>query len=173
MTKIVLKEPTASDEAAVWAYRQEFLNADDSMDGTSYLAQMTDYAAWLAHLSLYTSSETVPAGHVPGIVWLAFLDERLVGIINLRYELSSYLANYGGHIGYSIRPSERKCGYGTQLLAAVLPLARQAGLDRVLVTCNDTNIGSQKIIEKNGDILEDKRLDPHDQRLTRRYWIAL
>ena len=100
-------------------------------------------------------------------------DRTIVGMLNFRKELNDYLLNYIGHIGYSVALSKRRQGLGTVMLQLALIEAKKFGLDKVLITCTDDNIASIGVIENNGGVLEDKRIDPGDQKLTRRYWITL
>lgn len=92
----------------------------------------------------------LPQGWVPYATFWLIDEGEFVGELHLRYELTNYLKNYGGHIGYTIRPSQRKKGYGKQLLALALPEIKALGYSRVLITCDETNIASKKIIEANG-----------------------
>ena len=92
-------------------------------------------------------------------------------MIDIRHRLNEYLLQFGGNIGYSVRPSQRRKGYATEMLALALEECRKLGLDRALVTCDKTNIGSAKTIQKNGGILENEVLE--GDRITQRYWIAL
>lgn len=95
-----------------------------------------------------------PGRYLDQVRWLAEADEYL-GQISLRPELASeYLLAYGGHIGYSIRPSRRRQGFGTQALTLALEAAALLGLRRVLVTCDSDNLGSRLIIERNGGVFE-------------------
>jgi predicted acetyltransferase len=84
-----------------------------------------------------------------------------------------FLAQWGGHIGYVVRPAFRRHGYATQMLRQSLPIARTVGLKRVLVTCDDTNIGSARVIERCGGILQNKLPGPDGQPPKRRYWIEM
>jgi predicted acetyltransferase len=94
------------------------------------------------------------------VFWLIGQGEYL-GQTSIRPQLSSrYLLTYGGHIGYSIRPSRRQQGYGTKILALALAEARQLGLERVLITCNSDNLPSKKIIEHNGGRFESSMAMP-------------
>lgn len=102
--------------------------------------------------------------------WIAD-GQTYLGAISLRHALNDLLLNAGGHIGYGVRPSARRRGVATWALGAVLPSARDLGLDRVLVTCADDNVPSARTIERNGGVLEDVRMT--ELGLTRRYWIAL
>jgi predicted acetyltransferase len=82
-----------------------------------------------------------------------------------RHGLNDYLFEQGGHIGYSVRPSARRRGFAGDALRDALPIARELGISRVLITCDETNVGSRRTIEKNGGIYEDSR------KGKRRYWI--
>jgi predicted acetyltransferase len=95
-----------------------------------------------------------------------------IGRVNIRFRLTEDLRLWGGHIGYAIRPSFRKRGFGRQILAMAVPVARQAGLRRLLLTRLDTNLGSIRIIEANGGKLAETGPHPlHREQLVRRYWI--
>jgi predicted acetyltransferase/catechol 2,3-dioxygenase-like lactoylglutathione lyase family enzyme len=130
-------------------------------------ANFDEYVAM--ELAKETDSE---AGYVPQTEFWLVVGEDYVGRISLRHHLNEKLALFGGHIGYEVRPSMRQRGYGTLMCRLVLDHARALNLNRVLITCDDDNIGSQKIIEANGGILQDK-IDNGRESLTRRYWIAL
>lgn len=110
------------------------------------------------------------AGFVPQTDYWLIADGVYAGRIGLRHRLNSALQRFGGHIGYQIRPTMWRKGYGKLQLQLLLPKAWQLGLKRVLITCDDDNIGSYKIIEGNGGVLIDK-VDNGRGVLTRRYWI--
>ena len=97
--------------------------------------------------------------------------DQWIGKLTLRTALDERFLRSGGHIGYEIRPSQRRHGYGTALLRLGLEKARERGLRRVLLTCTETNIGSRKIIEANGGLLENAVLVDGVKKL--RYWIDL
>lgn len=128
------------------------------------------FATYVAEL---VASEHTPRR--PGLVtdtyrWIVEGDEYL-GAISFRHELTEYLENFGGHIGYGIRPSARRRGLATWALARTLETARGRGYERVLVTCHDDNVASARTIERNGGVLEDTRAN--GDALMRRYWIPL
>jgi len=83
--------------------------------------------------------------------------DEYLGRLAIRHRLTPHLLEYGGHIGYDIRPSARRRGHATAMLGASLPWARELGIDPVLVTCDNDNVGSRKVIEGNGGVLEDRR----------------
>lgn len=113
--------------------------------------------------------EKYGSNHVPSVVYLAVRekDDQLVGIMDFRRKLNPYLLNYGGNIGYSVRPSERGKGYAAQMLQLVLPKCRAAGESRVLITCEKDNIASRKTILRAGGRLE------NTLETAGRYWIDL
>ena len=164
--------PTCDDAVRVMAYREEFLEHGDSLDGTAGLAGAERYEDWFAAWRDNGSEETVRPGLVPATTYLA-VDEagELVGMIDLRHRLNDYLLQFGGHIGYSVRKSRRRRGFATEMLALVLEEARKLGLDRVLVTCDKENTASARTIEKNGGVLENEVAE--GGRMTRRYWVTL
>ena len=84
-------------------------------------------------------------------------DEEVVGRISLRHTLTPWLLEVGGHIGYAVRPTARRRGHATTALGLMLRVAAERGIDPVLVTCDDDNVGSRRVIEANGGVLEDVR----------------
>jgi predicted acetyltransferase len=106
------------------------------------------------------------------VLWLVD-DDEYIGNISIRHELTEHLLNVGGHIGYIVAPKHRKKGYGTKILELGLKKAAKLGLKRVLVTCNDTNVASARIIEKNGGVLENKVFDSEQKNWKKRYWIDI
>ena len=104
--------------------------------------------------ALGEASRATSGWYVDIVLWLVVGKEYL-GQVSLRPELSTnYLVQFGGHIGYSIRPTMRRCGFGQRILALALDRARNLGLHRVLVTCDSDNVASRKIIERNGGTFE-------------------
>lgn len=173
MHELHLSRPSLADVAAIAEYKAEMLANGDSLDGGAFLEDYDDIAAWIELTEMYENEDTVPDGHVPGSVFLAYRksDGRLVGLINLRHYLNDFLFRNFGHIGYSVRPSERRKGYATEMVNWVLNEARKYDIDSVLITCAKDNIGSAKTIIANGGMLE-KEVEGGD-RITQRYWIAL
>ena len=108
-------------------------------------------------------------GWVPASAFWLVEKGEVIGMVSLRHTLNENLLKIGGHIGYGIRPSNRNKGYGTKILELALKEAKKLGIEKVLVSCDDDNIGSIKVIEKNGGILENKIVD--ERKLKRRYWI--
>jgi predicted acetyltransferase len=114
---------------------------------------------------------TVTGDRVPATFLAAWVDGDLVGRVSIRHRLNDYLALYGGHIGYSVVPWQRRRGYATEMLRQALVIARSVGIDRVLVTCSEGNLFSAKAIEACGGQLEAVIDLPGDDEPLRRYWI--
>lgn len=175
MDKLILIKPITSFADQIVSYRQEFLDCGSSMDGCGSLRCMPDPNDWLDQVKLYSSKNTVPEDKVQSTQFICIResDNRLVGMIQVRHYFNEYLEKYAGNIGYSIRPSERRKGYGTRMLRLVLPFCREIGLDRILIACLDTNDGSRKIILANGGIYDSTVFEPDKQVNLERYWITL
>ncbi len=116
----------------------------------------------------------LPEHYVPSYDFFAVDGDKFIGVINIRVRLTDNLLRYGGHIGYAINPKYWRMGYGKELLKLGLDYARKIiQEDKILITCDDDNIGSYKIIEANKGVLENKveNLEDGERFITRRYWI--
>ncbi|HEY6738865.1 MAG TPA: GNAT family N-acetyltransferase [Actinopolymorphaceae bacterium] len=98
-----------------------------------------------------------PQGFVPSTTLWYVDGSEYLGRLAIRHRLTPFLLEEGGHIGYDVRPSARRRGYATAMLAAALPFCVRLGIDPALVTCDDDNIASRKVIEANGGVFEDQR----------------
>ncbi len=125
-------------------------------------------------LNKWAANETDEAykkGLVPSTLYFLVHKKRILGAIHFRHELNDDMLLNGGHIGYGIRPSERRKGYATNMLAMLLDDIRSKGYKKVLITCDDENIGSVKTIENANGVLHDKT--EFEGVVTRRYWVNL
>ena len=141
---IRLIEPTDELRAEFLAMGQECLSAGD----TRYKSEIEDFEAYLNNVKKYALGTNLPPDHVPSDTFWLVRERRIIGRSGLRHRLNSNLEDVGGHIGYDIRPSERRKGYGTLILELTLEKAKNLGLKRVLVTCDTDNTASAKIMRK-------------------------
>lgn len=131
----------------------------------------TDFATFVQNLKDKASGKNLPDGYVPCSVFWLVQENRFLGWVDIRHQLTPHLLEFGGHIGYDIRPSERGKGYGTSMLKLALEKTKELGIKDVLITCNAHNIGSKKIIETNGGVLENIR--EKNSEKTMRYRISV
>jgi len=135
---------------------------------------LRDPQASLARERDFARGRNLPPGYVPSSTyWLVRDGRRVVARSSLRHRLNPHLEHEGGHIGYSVRPSEQRRGYGTAVCRLTLEKARTLGLERVLITCDEDNVASARIIETNGGRLENTVRARETGKLKRRYWIDL
>lgn len=104
--------------------------------------------------------------------WLTSEDDRILGIVNIRHGLTEFLRKSGGHIGYGIRPSERRKGYATAILQLALEKAKEIGIQEALVVCDADNEGSMKTILNNGGIQDTDHIEENGN-VVKRFWIGL
>jgi len=173
MEILELVVPTIEYKEQVMAYKAEMLENHDSFDGCNGLGKVETYEEWLDF-----RGREEKKGWTPSHTWLAVRrsDGRVVGIVNYRSPLTDFLLQYGGNIGYCIRPSERRKGYAKEMLRLTLEECRKAGEKKVLVTCDKGNLGSERTILANGGVLENEVEDKvglGETGTIQRYWITI
>lgn len=173
MKELKLIIPSKEYEEQAKEYIQEFIDYNSKIHGVSSLNKYLDnYDEWLTKLEkdrhIKSSEERVPS---ETFMLIRESDNKLLGIINIRLDLNSTLLQHGGHIGYGIRPTERKKGYNSYQLFQALVFCNKKNIKKVLITCDKNNIASAKSIQKFDGILENEIIDPTDGELIQRYWI--
>lgn len=133
-----------------------------------------DFHALLLKLEENSRGIGIPAGFVTNTTfWLVRDNSEVIGVSNLRHELTNRLRMEGGHIGYGIRPSQRRRGFGSEILRLSLKEAKNIGLSEVLVTCGKKNAASAAIILRNDGVLCDEEFVEDYGDVVQRYWITL
>lgn len=173
MNTLKLLIPTIEYADDIMQFRQEILEANDadSFAGCGDLKNCEIMEEWLQILAAAENPETCRVGKVTSNTYLAVStsDNR---IIDLRHHINHpILGLWGGHMGYTVRPSERGKGYAKEILRLNLQKCKERGMNRVMVTCSPENIASEKTIIANGGIFEKEVLV--DGGCVKRYWITL
>lgn len=173
MNRIKLVLPTLEHKDQIMNYKREFIENEESMDGSSGLRNYKTFEEWHNAIIDNLKEETVREGLVPSTTFIAIStdDGRLIGMIDIRHHLNDYLLNFGGHIGYSVRKAERHKGYATGMLSLALKECKKLKIKKVLVTCDKDNVASAKTVLNNGGVLENEVLEGN--KITERYWIKL
>lgn len=168
MIKFVL--PDEADRAAVLDFYSETEKSGGECIG---FANHGDYDRWLAGMRNRHTGKNLPDGYVREDFYICYDGDEVVGVFSLKFELTDFLLKYGGHVGYAVRPSRRRRGIATQILAEGINIARRAGFERLLCICDDDNLASEKVIIKNGGVFENSLFDPAENVTVKRFWIAL
>ena len=162
-------EPCIELKNEIQEFKEDFIHNNEVIHGGFNLAEFTveECIQFINNMKKVIDADT--SGYVSAHTFFALVDDRIVGIVNARHNLNDYLLNYGGHIGYSVRKSERNKGYAKSMLKYASSFYFSLGLDKVLVTCDHENIASKIIIKSCGGILEN--IIKEDNSYTLRYWI--
>jgi predicted acetyltransferase len=168
-TALLLRAMTAGDELQVRAAQSEL-----SGEGFTFLHHLRDGEPWstyLDRLELLSIGSGGPEVWVPSTFLVAEVAGDLVGRTSIRHSLNPWLALWGGHIGYAVRPAFRRRGHATTILRQSLEIAWALGLDKVLLTCDEDNAGSAAVIERCGGVLDNIVPGDNGGPCKRRYWI--
>ncbi len=168
-----LVELTLEMETQFMEFRQALV-PEDPQNRWLFEYKGEPFPALVEKLQDWKHGKQLPDGWVRcSTLYLIREDGTILGKSSLRHELNDFLRTIGGHIGYIIRPGQRQKGNGTAILKLTLQKAKELGLTRVLVTSDEDNIASTKIIEKNGGVFEDTYQENKMAVPKRRYWIEL
>ena len=173
MEKIILVKPDLSYTDEIIKYKEESLKESPLINGSAGLDRFSSIEIWFEELKKRSCEDTVPKGLVPSSTYLGVRekDNYIVGMIDIRHYLNEYLTQVGGHIGYGVRKTERNKGYAKQMLKLALKKCKELKIKKVLITCDEDNIASEKVILSANAKLEDIRnVDGENKK---RFWIDL
>jgi predicted acetyltransferase len=163
--------PLRPDDEAAFLAGHAAMAADEFTFGIGLEPGMS-WSAYLKSLAEHQRGVGLPVGWVPGTFLVAEVAGEIVGRSSIRHRLTDCLEREGGHIGYGVLPAHRRRGYATEMLRQSLVVARAIGIDRVLVTCDESNIGSIAVIEACGGRLDNVVGSATGGSRIRRYWIG-
>src|ERR671930_1142839 len=155
MTELRLRPLRLHDEPAAIVAHEEL-----AADGFDFLLDWNrgePWAAYLHRLEQQRRGLDLPPDRVPATFLVAEVGGDLVGRVSIRHELNAFLTELGGHVGFGVRPAHRRRGYAGEILRQALVIARAVGVDAALVTCDEDNVASARVIEGAGGVLEDIR----------------
>lgn len=166
---IYLRKITFNDKKIIENLKKEIEEYDYNFEGFSILKTLDDYNEF--YNRLIKNETPTNKDYSPQFTYLAFNEDNLlIGVAVLRPELKGELPNYGGNVGYIIRPSERKKGYGNKILREALILLKEKyNVNFVVLGCNKNNIASSKVIENNGGIYSNDFFEDRDNQTYRKY----
>ena len=173
MDKIILVKPDLSYADEIIKYKEESLKESPLINGSAGLDRFSSIEIWFEELKKRSCEDTVPKGLVPSSTYLGVRekDNYIVGMIDIRHYLNEYLTQVGGNIGYGVRKTERNKGYAKQMLKLALEKCKELKIKKVLITCDEDNIASEKVILSANAKLEDIRnVDGENKK---RFWIDL
>lgn len=172
---LVFRTPDERDLSAIASYRQAFIMANEPFCGSGKLSKFANAKEWLADNKIMSDPKSLPVGLVLATQFILKNESygKILGMLQIRHSLNDFLLNYGGHIGYSVAPSERRKGYAKLMLKEALSYCRTISLDKVLITCSATNEASRKTILACGGQYEDSRLNAKENKLMQRYWFTI
>ncbi|MEC2554334.1 GNAT family N-acetyltransferase [Bacillus tropicus] len=170
---VSLLTPTTDLQDEYLDFYNEWKDSGETMIPWVISKDPSNFPAMVQELLDAHNGVNLPQSWVPdSTYWLVTDNNRIVGAVNIRHSLTEHLFNAGGHIGYGIRPSERRKGYTTKLLELSLEKTKKLNITRALVVCDAVNTASEKTILHNGGVRDDDFIE-EDGNVVRRFWIEL
>ena len=172
LNRIRLILPTADHETQIKEYINEHIsNGEQELHGGALIEKMP-YTKWLKQIKANANEATVNPEWVVSSTFFAMTNEKIIGMIDIRHLLNQMLREYGGHIGFGVRPSERSKGFATEILMEGLKHCNTIGLHEIMLACYKENAASSKTILKCGGVFEKEFLYA-DGKIVQVYWIKI
>lgn len=171
-TPIILRPLAVADEESFKNAIAEFAHETPPWQFAFGFDESLPFSEYVKTLDGHSRGVGVPAGFVPNTYFVGVVDGVIVGRLSLRHTLNDFLARIGGHIGYGVIPSQRRRGYATAMLRQAIPICASLGIERALITCDEDNVASRKVIEACGGVFESIIGCPDSGVPKRRYWLS-
>lgn len=161
--KIILIAPCEEYAEQIAELKHNFMEHDPNIIGCGRLAEI-EVAAWIKECEEMQQGKNLPEDYVPATQFIAIResDNKLIGVIQIRHKLNPPWDKIGGHVGYSVVPTEWNKGYGTEILRLSLDECHRLGMSKIYLTCLKSNTSSAKVIENNGGIFEGEHITSSD-----------
>lgn len=169
--KMIYRLPQLGDQEILQEYVREHLQNGESSISASHALISSDYSEWVERIQKSALHGDEAWGKF--MVYLCFDENRLIGLLSIRYELPEELTRQMGDIGYGVRPSERNKGYATAMLRHALNVCREKGMEKVVLGCYKDNVASVKVIRKCGGLLTEEGDNYSEGRVSQYFRIEL
>lgn len=170
--ELILTKPSGDLREAIWKYRQEYFDFGETrINGSNGIAHYDSFDEWLGFVLAIEKDKLKNNFHASTFFSVRKTDNKIIGSIQLRHFLTPELEKRGGHIGYGIRPSERRRGYGKQQLLLALDAAKEMDIPKVLITCDKDNTASGRTAESCGGVLDHEEM--YEEKMQQYFWIDL
>jgi len=172
---LILVKPDIKYKAQYIEMLDEWENYGEKSEPWVLQVDYSDFNAMVIRFDQISKGINIPEGYVPSSTFWAYEDEKdkIIGAVNIRHYLNDIFIKAWGHIGYGVRPGERRKGYATQILHLALNECRCLNIEKVLLCCYKENIDSSKTILKNGGVLENEIMEDATGKIIQRYWISI
>ncbi len=169
--------PSMEIERQIWDFKRELIAIDGDKYGLLSLKRTATIEEWIKKVEAMGNKETcLQNSHLQKhYIYVDERDNKVIGVVQIRYDLNDFLKKqkHAGHLGFSVRPLERRKGHGSKMLAASLPFCKALGIEKAILVCYADNAASKKTILKNGGIFEERLPNPYDEGDLERYHIDL